>query len=121
MLQDGATNDSAIAYANDNLFENDTNDDFTDISQVYNMWNVANVGELIDPATASVRPGVTRRYNPENWEDYSLQSANRNEALLTFSESSDNSSLYTSFGFVDDKGYATVSYTHLTLPTTERV
>ena len=106
MLQDGATNDSAIAYANDNLFENDTNDDFTDISQVYNMWNVANVGELIDPATASVRPGVTRRYNPENWEDYSLQSANRNEALLTFSESSDNSSLYTSFGFIDDKGYA---------------
>ena len=51
MLQDGATNDSAIAYANDNLFENDTNDDFTVISQVYNMWNVANVGELIDPST----------------------------------------------------------------------
>jgi len=106
MLQDGATTESAVAYANDNLFESTTNDDFTDISQVYNMWNVASVAELIDPATASVRSGVSRRYNPENWEDYSLQSANRNEALLTFSESSDNSSLYTSFGFVDDKGYA---------------
>lgn len=106
MLQDGANNESAITYANDNLFENDTNDDFTDISQVYNMWNVANVSELIDPTNASVRPGVTRRYNPENWEDYSLQSANRNEALLTFSESDDDSSIYTSFGFIDDKGYA---------------
>lgn len=106
MLQADATNASAITYANDNLFESTTNDDFSDISQVYNMWNVASVAELIDPATASVRSGVTRRYNPENWEDYSLQSANRNEALLTFSDSSDDSSIYTSFGFVDDKGYA---------------
>lgn len=106
MLQTDATNASAVTYANDNLFESATNDDFSDISQVYNMWNVSDVSELIDPATATVRPGVTRRYNPENWEDYSLQSASRNEALLTFSDSSDNSSVYTSFGFVDDKGYA---------------
>ena len=87
MLQTDATNASAVTYANDNLFESATNDDFSDISQVYNMWNVSDVSELIDPATATVRPGVTRRYNPENWEDYSLQSASRNEALLTFSDS----------------------------------
>ena len=106
MLNNAGDTAAAIAYANDNLFESTTNDDFTDISQVYNMWNVDSVSDLIDPNTASVRPGVTRRYSPENWENESLQAAERNEALITFSNSGNNSSVYTSFGFIDDKGYA---------------
>ena len=106
LLENGGDKTLAVNYANDNLFESTTNDDISDISQIYNMWNTATVSDLIDPATATVKSGVSRRYNPEIWEDYSIQSAQRNEALITFSNSSDNSSVYTSFGFIDDQGYA---------------
>ena len=45
------------------------------------MWNVADGSELIDPATGEVRPGVTRRYDPEDWEDYAFQASTRQEAI----------------------------------------
>ncbi|HAQ52825.1 MAG TPA: SusC/RagA family TonB-linked outer membrane protein, partial [Flavobacteriaceae bacterium] len=44
--------------------------------------------------------------NPERWEDFAFQNSNRTEANLTISNFSDNSSLYTSVGFIDDIGYA---------------
>ena len=113
MIENEGVQADAIAYANANLFEHPDNDDISDISPIYNMWNTGttadgnvDVAALIDPATASVRPGVTRRYNPENWRDFAFQPATRDEVVLTFSNSSDNSSLYTSFGYVNDKGYA---------------
>ena len=53
-----------------------------------------------------VRPGVTRRYTPENWEDFAFQSSNRTEANVSLSNSGENSSIYTSVGFIDDIGYA---------------
>jgi TonB-linked SusC/RagA family outer membrane protein len=101
---------AAVNYANANLFEGD-NDDVSDISPVYNMWNTTDSGatgvsELIDPLTQQVRPGVTRRYNPEQWEDFALQSSNRFEANVSASNSFEKSSIYTSIGFVDDVGYA---------------
>ena len=106
MIENAGDTAAAAADANDNLFESTTNAGFSNISQIYNMWNIDSVADLIDPATATVRPGVTRRYTPENWENESLQAAERNEALVTFSNSGKDSSVYTSFGFVDDKGYA---------------
>ncbi|MDB4605154.1 SusC/RagA family TonB-linked outer membrane protein [Flavobacteriaceae bacterium] len=111
LLENDGDNAAAIAYANANLFEGAGNADVSDISPVYNMWNVSGSGaqgvsELIDPATGTVRPGVTRRYNPELWEDFAFQNSNRTEANLTISNFSDNSSLYTSVGFIDDIGYA---------------
>ncbi len=111
LLENNGDNAAAIAYANANLFEGPGNADVSDISPVYNMWNVSGSGaqgvsELIDPATGTVRPGVTRRYTPESWEDFAFQNSNRTEANLTISNFSDNSSVYTSVGFIDDIGYA---------------
>ncbi|MGO3706798.1 MAG: SusC/RagA family TonB-linked outer membrane protein [Mesonia hippocampi] len=96
----GANHDAAIGYANDNLFGR------AGISAKYNMWNVANGGELIDPETGMVRPNVTRKYNPENWEDHAFQASNRQETNLKISGGSDNSSYYASFGYLDDEGYS---------------
>ena len=31
--------------------------------------------DLIDPATGTVRPGITRKYDPENWEDFAFQNS----------------------------------------------
>jgi hypothetical protein len=77
------------------------------------MWSVGttedgnvNVANLIDPATGQVRSGVARRYTPENWEEFAFQDASRNEVNVTVSNVSENSSVYTSIGFIDDKGYA---------------
>jgi TonB-linked SusC/RagA family outer membrane protein len=112
LIENDGDNAAAIAFANANLFENDDNTfSGSDISSVYNMWNVSGSGaqgvsELIDPATGMVRSGVSRRYNPEKWEDFAFQNSNRTEANLTISNFSDNSSLYTSVGFIDDIGYA---------------
>lgn len=110
LLENDGDQAAAVDYANRNLFEGD-NEDVSDISPIYNMWNIADSGalgvsELIDPNTGTVRPGVTRRYTPENWEDFALQSSNRSEANVSLSNSGKNSSIYTSVGFIDDIGYA---------------
>ncbi|RXG27254.1 SusC/RagA family TonB-linked outer membrane protein [Leeuwenhoekiella palythoae] len=110
LLENDGDQGAAIDYANANLFEG-ANADVSDISPVYNMWNIggsdaAAVAQLIDPATATVRPGVTRRYSPERWEDFAFQSSNRTEANVSLSNSGENSSVYASFGYVDDVGYA---------------
>ena len=86
-----------VAYANDNLF--------TTATQQYNLWNVANVSELIDPITHTVRDGVTRKYNPENWEDYGFQASKRLEANITIKGGDEKTKYFTSFGYLNDVGY----------------
>jgi TonB-linked SusC/RagA family outer membrane protein len=88
------------AYANARLFST------AGIDPDYNMWNVANGGELIDPATRTVRPGVTRRYNPENWEDHAFQASSRNEVNVKFGGSNEKTHYYSSFGYLKDVGYS---------------
>ena len=44
-------------FALDNLFSG------RGVAPLYNMWNVADGNELIDPTTGLVRSGVTRKYN----------------------------------------------------------
>lgn len=95
-----ATVADPVQWANDRLFSN------FGIRTGYNMWNVANGGELIDPATRSVREGVTRRYDPENWEDYGFQNSARREYNVKFGGSAGKTSYFTSFGYLDDKGYS---------------
>ncbi|MDB5264133.1 MAG: SusC/RagA family TonB-linked outer membrane protein, partial [Adhaeribacter sp.] len=70
----------------------------------YNLWN-ATAAQLIDPATRTVRPDVTRKYDPENWEDFAFQNAARNEVNVKFGGSSGKTNYYSSFGFLDDQGY----------------
>ncbi|MCM5529510.1 SusC/RagA family TonB-linked outer membrane protein [Parasegetibacter sp. NRK P23] len=95
---DGAADPTA--YANTNLFS------ANGIDPKYNLWNVANGGELIDPTTRTVRPGVTRKYDPENWEDYGFQSSTRQEVNLKLGGGDAKSNYYTSLGYLNDVGYS---------------
>ncbi|NHN25373.1 SusC/RagA family TonB-linked outer membrane protein [Flavobacterium jejuense] len=88
-----------VAYANANLFGGQG------ISPGYNLWNVNSAADLIDPATGQVRAGVTRKYNPENWEDYGFQNSYRQEANVRFSGGNDKTRYFSSFGFLNDEGY----------------
>jgi TonB-linked SusC/RagA family outer membrane protein len=89
---------SPETYANDNLFG------ASGIDPKYNLWN-ATGANLIDPTTRTVRDGVTRKYDPENWEDYGFQSSSRTEANLSLRGGSETMKYYTSFGYLDDVGY----------------
>lgn len=88
------------AYANARLFSGNG------VSPNYNMWNVANAGELIDPATRSVRPGVTRKYDPENWEDYAFQPSTRQEGNIRLGGGNEAVRYFTSVGYLKDVGYS---------------
>lgn len=90
----------AVDYANASLFDPDAG-----IDPSYNIWNAADGAALIDPTTKMVKPGVTRRYSPEDWEDYGFQSSARNETNVKFGGSSDATNYYSSFGYLKDKGY----------------
>jgi TonB-dependent SusC/RagA subfamily outer membrane receptor len=71
-----------ITFANNNLFAGTSS-----IDQKYNLWQGVTTGaDLIDPATGKVKAGISRKYNPENWEEESFQSAIRNEATVIMKE-----------------------------------
>ena len=89
-----------VAYANPRLFST------AGISPNNNIWNAADGGALIDPATRTVRSGVTRLYDPERWEDYAFQNSARSEVNVKFGGSSDKTNYYTSLGYLDDVGYS---------------
>ena len=86
-------------YANVRLFSN------SGISRNNNIWNVATGAQLIDSTTGIVRPGVTRKYNPENWEDYAFQSSNRVEGNIRMGGGEGKTNYFTSFGYLKDEGY----------------
>ncbi|MBL4643293.1 MAG: SusC/RagA family TonB-linked outer membrane protein, partial [Flavobacteriaceae bacterium] len=89
----------AATYANDNLFGN------RGINPKYNLWNTTSVSDLIDPTTGKVRSNVTRKYSPENWQDYGFQTSIRTEANLKMSGGNDKTKYFSSFGYLDDIGY----------------
>ncbi len=86
-------------YANERLFSS------SGLDARYNYYNVPGA-EVIDPATGMVRPGLERRYTPEDWEEYAFQPAIRTEANLKISGGNEKSTYYTSIGYLDDKGYS---------------
>ncbi|MEC3966537.1 SusC/RagA family TonB-linked outer membrane protein [Flagellimonas halotolerans] len=89
-----------VAFANDNLFS------VNYVHPGYNMWNVADGGELIDPATSTVRPGVTRRYTPQRYADLAFDAAIRTETNLRMAGGDEKSKYFTSIGYLNDNGYA---------------
>ena len=92
-------NADPVKFANDRLFSN------SGIRPQYNMWGVS-AAELIDPVTKQVRPGVGRKYNPENWEDYAFQPSIRTENNFSMSGGSDKTTYYTGIGYLKDEGYS---------------
>lgn len=74
---------------------------------LYNIWNNVTTGaDLIDPNTRTVRPGVTRKYDPENWQDYAFQASNRSEVNLRMGGGDSKTNYFTSVGFLEDIGYS---------------
>lgn len=91
-----------VAYANARLFSS------AGLPPAYNLWNSTGAN-LIDPNTRQVKAGVTRKYDPEKWEDYAFQHAARTETNLRLGGSSDKSSYFMSLGYLNDKGYSIAS------------
>ena len=87
-------------YANVRLFST------AGIDPRNNIWNAATGADLIDPATKTVKSGVTRKFDPERWEDYAFQSSNRVESNIRLGGGDTKSNYYTSFGYLEDKGYS---------------
>lgn len=87
-------------FANNTLFGGGNG--FLPIS---NIWN-ASGSDLIDPQTRQFKSGITRKWSPENWEDYAFQSAARQDYNVKFGGSSEKSNYYTSLGYLNDKGYS---------------
>lgn len=101
MYNEGVANGvDGVKYANDNLFSD------RGIDPLNNIWNVNSIADLIDPETRQVRSNVTRKFNPENWEDYAFQNAARTDINVRFGGSSDKTNYFTSFGYLGDKGYS---------------
>lgn len=88
-----------VAYANSNLFTSNY------INPAYNMWN-ADAAGLIDPATRTVRPSVTRRYSPQSFRDLSFRTSFRTEANLRISGGNEKTTFFASASILDDEGYA---------------
>lgn len=89
-----------VAYANENLFSG------AGIDPSNNIWNVASGAELIDPTTKTVRTGVARKYDPEDWGKYAFQNSIRREANIRMGGSEGRTNYYTSFGYLKDEGYS---------------
>ena len=87
------------AFANERLFS------ATGLDPRYNFYNVPG-NEIIDPSTGMVRPGLERRYTPEDWEEYAFQPSNRTEANVKLSGGNEKSTYYTSFGYLNSEGYS---------------
>ena len=95
----GADAETAASYASEELFH-----DTDGIPTIYNMWN-ADGADLIDPTTGKFKEGITRKYNPENWEDELFRTGQRVDAGVNLSGGNDRVKNYTSIGFTKDKGY----------------
>lgn len=89
-------------YANTYLFNSNSRSPGFD--SYYNLWSKPGA-ELIDPQSMTFWPGSSRRYNPEKWSDELFQASSRNEAGVRISGGTDKNSFYTSFNYLNDKGY----------------
>ncbi len=93
-------NANPVNYANTRIFSS------AGISPNNNIWNITSNADLIDPATRKVKAGVTRKFDPERWEDYAFQPSNRTEANIKMGGGDSKTNYYTSFGYLDDNGYS---------------
>jgi len=71
----------------------------------YNMWNAATAADLIDPATGTVRNGVSRLFTPERYADEAFGSGFRREANLQMGGGNEKSQYFISAGYLKDDGY----------------
>lgn len=94
-----------VDYANKNLFLAPGQSGLG-IPNLYNLWDVKTISELIDPTTGKVRGGVQRRYTPDEWAKYAFQSSLRSETNVSISGGDYKTQYFASAGYLKDKGYA---------------
>lgn len=99
-MKQGATEEQASGAASAALFD----DQNGGIPSIYNMWN-ADGADLIDPATGRFNSGITRKYNPDSWEDELFRTGQKVDAGVNLTGGTDRIKTYTSVGFTKDKGY----------------
>ena len=99
-MKQGATEEQAIGAASAALFD----DQNGGIPSIYNMWN-ADGADLIDPTTGRFNSGITRKYNPDSWEDELFRTGQKVDAGVNLTGGTDRIKTYTSVGFTKDKGY----------------
>ena len=75
------------------------------IAPLYNMWNVTDGNDLIDPTTGLVKSGVTRKFTPKNWANEGYRDGIRNEFNFKTSGGDDKTKHYFSLGYLSDEGY----------------
>ena len=91
-----------INYANQMLFRSSG----VGLRPANNIWETSDVSQMIDPETRTFNSNIKRSWNPENWEDYAFQNSNRLDANVKFGGSTEKSDYFTSFGYLNDKGYS---------------
>ena len=100
------------AWASANLYGSPQNGE--QINSIYNIWDVPG-DQLINPVTGRFNEGINRRYNPTKWSDVAFGTGVRQEANLQFSGGNSTTRFATSFGYLEDEGYALNSdYTRYT-------
>jgi len=75
------------------------------INNAYNIWNVSG-DQLINQSTGRFNEGIQRRYQPTRWSDVAFGTGYRQEANLQFSGGNDQTQYASSFGYLEDEGYA---------------
>lgn len=70
----------------------------------YNPFNVSN-GLVIDPITKKLNPNASLLYW-DNWTDALSQAGLRQDYNVSISGGSGNTNFYTSFGYINEEGYA---------------
>jgi TonB-linked SusC/RagA family outer membrane protein len=75
------------------------------VAPLYNMWNVTDGNDLIDPTTGLVKSGVTRKFTPKNWAEEGYRDGIRSEFNFKTSGGDDKTKHYFSLGYLSDEGY----------------
>jgi TonB-linked SusC/RagA family outer membrane protein len=70
----------------------------------YNVYDVPN-NQVVNPLTGKLNPDAGARKWPEEWTNVPFKSGSRQEYNLNFSGATDNSSYFSSIGYLGDEGY----------------
>lgn len=95
-----STATSQVDFAMANLFDEEG------VRAANNIWKVNSAADLIDPVTRTIKSGVTRKFDPENWADYAFQNAARSDMNVRFGGNNERANYYSSLGYLNDKGYS---------------
>ncbi|MDO4931019.1 MAG: TonB-dependent receptor plug domain-containing protein [Bacteroidales bacterium] len=98
LYSQGYDADAAAAAASAQLFSSNG------FPTRYNMWN-AEGSALINPETGLFNSGITRRYEPDSWEDALYRTGQKVDAGINIAGGNDRSQYYTALSYVKDKGY----------------